>query len=486
MFIPFDKGLDMLEFTTIDSHDHYQSIFENANDGILIADPHNLQIMDANRKIIEMYGYSREELNTKKIYQVYPSHIAKEVCKKIRRLTKKKDLVVRETSQLRKDGKKLFIEISFSLINYGDKSLVLAIHRDITKRKNLETRYRQSAEKYRDLVQNSLDGIFIVRKGVILFSNPEFQKIMGFRKEALFRKPIEDLIDPEESDFIIRMMQKCEHEREGTRRYEFKALRKDGKKIDVEMTFSYIEYLGKGAVQGSIRDITERKRLEEEYVQRERLAALGEMTSEIAHEIRNPLVSIGGFARIIDRNLDAGGNNKKHIARIIREVRHLEDILSALLIYVRAGRMEFRSTDVNKVIEGVLNSLSLELKNGRVEVELHLDTMLEPIRIDEDQICQVLISLLRNSTQAMQEGGKVRIHTRRRWKYLEIEISDSGDGIEKKHMKRIFEPFFTTKTKGMGLGLAISKKIIDGHQGKIYIRSESERGATFLIDLPYA
>lgn len=250
-----------------------------------------------------------------------------------------------------------------------------------------------------------------------------------------------------------------------------------GLAIENAMIYSNLEVTNK-----SLRDAQER------LIQQERMAALGEMATSIAHEIRNPLVSIGGFARRLKDKLASDEQSKKYSEIIYQEVNRLERILQEILAFAKEAAPRFVSTDINKIIEDVLVLFrdGLVAKNINVITEFSKDMPL--ISTDPQQMKQVFINLIANAEQAMEEnGGILNITTRMSDELppeITIEISNTGPGIPHDIMANIFNPFFTTKSSGTGLGLAIVHRIINSHNGSISVKNRPDSGVTFLIRLP--
>jgi len=232
----------------------------------------------------------------------------------------------------------------------------------------------------------------------------------------------------------------------------------------------------------------ELKKAQETLIQREKLAALGEMAASVAHEIKNPLVSIGGFTRRLYKKLDNDLYEKRYTEAIIREVDRLEGILNDILSFSKASNVAFEKFNLNQIIAETLMGMEDELKSQGIEVEQSLDVNLPEISCDYQQIKQVFINLFSNSRDAMGGGGKLTVRTfplsQKDLDYIGIEIGDTGGGIPSEVLHNIFNPFFTTKGWGTGLGLAICHRIVDGHRGVIEVDNDPGRGVTFTVKLP--
>ena len=232
----------------------------------------------------------------------------------------------------------------------------------------------------------------------------------------------------------------------------------------------------------------ELKKAQETLIQREKLAALGEMAASVAHEIKNPLVSIGGFTRRLYNKLDNDIYEKRYTEAIIREVDRLEGILNDILSFSKASSVSFEKFNLNQIIAETLMGMEDELKSQGIEVEQSLDGNLPEMSCDYQQIKQVFINLFSNSRDAMGGGGRLTVRTfplsQKGLDYISIEIGDTGGGIPSEVLHNIFNPFFTTKGWGTGLGLAICHRIIDGHRGVIEVDNDPGRGVTFTVKLP--
>lgn len=232
----------------------------------------------------------------------------------------------------------------------------------------------------------------------------------------------------------------------------------------------------------------ELKKAQETLLEREKLAALGEMAASVAHEIKNPLVSIGGYARRLHKKLDNGLHEKRYTDAIIKEVGRLEGILNDILYFSKATKVVLEKFDLNRIIEETLTGMEDELRSQGIEVEKSLDGNLPEISCDYQEIKQVFINLITNAKDAMGGGGRLTVKTssfsQEDRDYIGIEIRDSGGGIPSEILHNIFNPFFTTKGWGTGLGLAICHRIVDGHGGVIEVNNDPGRGVTFTVKLP--
>ncbi len=225
--------------------------------------------------------------------------------------------------------------------------------------------------------------------------------------------------------------------------------------------------------------------LHEQLVQSEKMAALGAMMAEITHEIRNPLVSIGGFTRRLAKKMQTG-DEKKYIDIILSEVSRLEGIIHDNLSYIKEMAPQLAATDINSLLEEIFTLYEDELAQRRIRVEKDFSPRLPRLMIDPQQIKQAVINILKNAMEAMENGGTltIRTYTVDDAREAAIEFGDTGPGVSSKAMHNIFNPYYTTKTRGTGLGLPITNRIIKAHEGRIELRNKDTGGAVFTIKLP--
>ncbi len=234
-----------------------------------------------------------------------------------------------------------------------------------------------------------------------------------------------------------------------------------------------------------VRELTDaQKRL----IEQEKFRSLGEMTANIAHEIKNPLVIIGGFAKRLAKKMQDDHTEDKYIDIILKEVARLEAILNEILSYVKENPFISETCNINDFLDEILYLLSTDTSWEHIDVIKHFDTTLPLIPCDSEQLRQVFINILMNASEAMNGRGKITIQTTHasynNHPFVSVSIADTGGGINPAIMDNIFNPFLTTKEKGTGLGLAISNKIITNHHGHIDIENIVGKGVTFIVYLP--
>jgi PAS domain S-box-containing protein len=230
-----------------------------------------------------------------------------------------------------------------------------------------------------------------------------------------------------------------------------------------------------------LRDITELKRLQERLVMTERMAALGEVAAKVAHEIRNPLISVGGFAKRLEKKLN--GNLKEYADIITKEVGRLEGILNEILGFVKEIRIVKESVASESLIDDIISLIQSDIKERGISIVRESDGPIV-LYVDPGRMKEALLNLLKNAVQAIGHNGTISIKTCLHDTEAVIEITDTGEGITDENMPFIFDPFFTTKQVGTGLGLSITHRIIEEHKGRIEVKSSPGIGTTFRLFIP--
>lgn len=234
-----------------------------------------------------------------------------------------------------------------------------------------------------------------------------------------------------------------------------------------------------------LRDLREVRRLQEEVRRKEKLAALGGMAAGIAHEIRNPLSSIKGFAKYFEGQSAEGSEARELAGVMAKEVDRLNRVITELLEFAKPSDLKPRPTDVNALVEHSLRLIRQDAEGRNIRIEFAQDSHLPRVDIDPDRFTQALLNLYLNAIQAMDDGGTLAVRASADGASgIRIEVEDSGKGIPAESLGRIFNPYFTTKPSGTGLGLAIVHKVIEAHGGEIKVKSVPGHGTAFHIFIP--
>jgi PAS domain S-box-containing protein len=444
------------------------------------------KIVYANEKCEEVMGYTRKEFYSPDFN--FLSVIAPEsralVKSSFTDHMKGEEISPYEYSLITKDGKRIDSILTTKLIKYGGESAILGIVTDITERKQAEDALRESEAKYSAVVENSRDSIIIIQDGMLKFVNNSSLELMGFTSEEMIGEYFLKFVAEHYRKTVRKRYEDRMAGKEVPNMYEIVLIKKDGTAFPVELNACLVEYEGKPADLVIIRDITERKRTEEQLIQSAKLAEIGTLASGIAHEINNPLAVILGYAEVISEEEDPE-KVKKFAKEIVKNTERASNIVKWLSRYSR-GSKDSALTDVN-LNEVIDTSLEAVQHSRKCEIDIVKKFQkIPPIKGNLDELQQVFINLLNNAIDAVQSGGSISLSTNIENGLVKVKISDNGTGIPKEDINRIFDPFFTRKDvgKGSGLGLYVSSMIVKKHYGDIDVESEMGRGTTFTLKFP--
>ncbi|MGD9321050.1 MAG: ATP-binding protein, partial [Desulfobacteraceae bacterium] len=263
----------------------------------------------------------------------------------------------------------------------------------------------------------------------------------------------------------------------------------DGRRIPMDVSVSRLED-DEGTSMGHMilfRDLTEIQELKREVERSQRLASLGRLAAGIAHEIRNPLSSIKGFATYFRERYRDVPEDQKTAQIMVQEVERLNRVIGQLLEFARPMSVRKRATSIQTMIQHSLKMIERDAQAKNINIRTNLSPEIQEVSIDSDRMNQVFLNLYLNGIEAMEDGGtlSVDLYPDEGGRQIKISVSDTGTGINKEDLVHIFDPYFTTKQSGTGLGLAIVHKIIESHKGEVKVESEPEKGTTVTIILPY-
>jgi two-component system cell cycle sensor histidine kinase/response regulator CckA len=363
---------------------------------------------------------------------------------------------------------------------------------------NLETLVAESEKKYQILIDNADESIFIIQDDVIKFPNPRTIELFAYPKEEIAHIPFIDLVLDEDRGVILGQPQQIAGAKKIIPTSTFRIMRRSGETVWVDMNAVSIEWGDKPGFLVFLRDVTEKKRMEAELIQAQKMEAIGTLAGGIAHDFNNILMGILGYTSLMLLNTEPDNTSHERLKSIEHLVESGADLTKQLLGFARGGKYEVKPTDVNELVRRSSEIFGRTKKEITIHRNYQKDLYIADV--DRGQIEQVLLNLFVNAWQAMPGGGDLyletsnvtldeiytRLHSINPGNYVKISVTDNGTGMDQATQRRIFEPFFTTKGMGLGtgLGLASAYGIIKNHGGIINVYSEVGRGTTFTIYLP--
>lgn len=381
----------------------------------------------------------------------------------------------------RQGGLKQRLEITAAELKNNSQKLI----QEISTRKQAEDQYRLIADHTADIIYK-----MSITDGKFNYISPSTERILGYTQSEGLALKLTDLLTPEsyqkQSSELMMALQKGIT----SATLELYLKHKDGRIIPFEVHASMV-FNEKGQpveIVGVARDITERRKMEEQLVMQDRLASIGELTSGMAHELNNPLTSIINFSSLLLKK-ESDEETRQDITSIHHEAQRIAGIVKNLLAFTRKQPQQKQPTDINECIRKVLEMRAYEQQVNNIKVHVSYDPQLTPITANSSQLEQVFFNIVINAEYFMIEAhkaGKLEITTQRDGDIIRVLFTDNGPGISEENIKSVFSAFFTTKEAGRGTGLSLSicQGIINEHGGRIYVKSAETGGATFVIELP--
>lgn len=409
-----------------------------------------------------------------------------------------------ELQQRHKDGSIIWAEMKMSFLRDkgGRPVSILGVTRDITARKRAEESLRHSEERLKILFEYAPDGYYLCDvEGRFVDGNKAAEDLVGYKKEELIGKSFLELNLLSADQLPVAAENLAESiQRKATGPVELVLNRKDGAQVTVEVRTYPVTIGDQLLVLGNARDITERKRLQQQLFQAQKMESIGTLAGGIAHDFNNLLSGILGYASLAKTRTTRTHPTYNYIDTIERSAIRASELTAQLLAFARGGKYETKSRSLNNIVKEALKIIGRTLDKS-IEIEVHSYEPLPMIEADAGQLEQVVINLCINARDAMPDGGKLVIETdvvditedyvqmhmgSKPGLYVLLSLTDNGVGMDKATLQKVFEPFFTTKEqgKGTGLGLSMVYGVVKNHGGHVCAYSEPGEGATFKVYLP--
>ena len=488
----------------------FQTLSENAPFGMVMIDKDGT-FKYINPKFRELFGYDLTDIPDGKTWfrKAYPDlahrhHVIAQWMKDLESF-ERGERIPRIFTATCKDGTEKIVNFITVLLETGE---YLIACEDITEHLQSENALKESEERYRMAIESSNDGVAIVRKDRHIYVNKQFVKMFGFEsmEEVLGQSPYA-WIHPDDREKVIEFNRKRQRGEKVPMRYETRGIRKDGEVVYLEISATRILLHGEYVTFAYLRDITERKRAEEEKAaleeqlrQSQKMEAIGRLGGGIAHDFNNLLTVIKGYSQLSLLDLKESDPLWGNIQEIQKATQRATDLTRQLLAFSRRQILDLKVLDLNILLRD-LDKMLRRIIGEDIELVTLLEEKLGRVKIDPGQIEQVIFNLAVNARDAMPSGGKLIIETTNveldkeyarthigvvPGRYVRLSVSDTGFGMSQEISEKVFEPFFTTKDKGKGTGLGLSTVygIVRQSGGNIWVYSEPGHGTTFKIYLP--
>lgn len=488
------KREEMLRF----SEEGFKMLFENIPTGVFVSSKEG-KFLDANQALLDMLGYEKQEfLNINIATDLYRRPEDRDTFREM--MERDGHVIDYEVDFKRKDGSTIPILLT-GHARYDREGNVVGyegINVDLTQRKLMEKELQEAYDFMNKIIQSSPNSIMATdMTGNIMIWNRAAEETIGYSaNEVIGKMNIRKIYPDGMARKVMQMLQSTEYGPKGRlRSFPMLFMRRDGEVVEGTLSAAMI-YDAKGnevASVGSFVDLRERLEMEralrttqEQLLQSEKLAAMGRLTSQVAHELNNPLYGIMNTLELLKTEVSPQSKRRKILEMAHSETIRLSDMLRKMLSFSKPDQEERQPVDVNSILDEILLLHEKQLRELDIKIESDFTEGLGWVNASKNQLRQVFLNMVANARDAMPNGGSLTVSTSNEADMVKVEISDTGMGIPKENLSKIFDSFFTTKdeVKGVGLGLSVCYGFIKDHGGDIKVQSQVGAGTTFTITLP--
>ncbi len=481
------------------SEEDYKRLFENVRSGIYVSSKEG-KFLNANKALLDMLGYKTKE-EFLKIDIAKDLYLRPKDRRKWQEMIEKDGYVIDyEVDFKRKDGSPISA-LHTGHVRYDQQGKILGyegINVDQSQRKRMEKELREAHDFLDKIIKSSPNAIIATdMKGNIIVWNSAAEETLGYKTEEVIGKMnIREIYPEGMANKVMKMMRSPEYGGIGQcKSYPMVHVRRDGTTIDGNLS-ARIVYDAQGkeiASVGIFVDLKERLAMErklretqEKLLQSEKLAAMGRLTSQIAHELNNPLYGIMNTLELLKTEISPQSKRRKILDMALSETVRLTELLRKMLRFSKPDEEKKQATNVNIILDEILLLFGKQLQENSIRISTNFADNLEKVYASRNQLRQVFLNMIANARDAMPDEGTLTIKTFAKRDTVYIEITDTGIGIKEDNINKIFDDFFTTKNsvKDVGLGLSVCYEFVKEHGGNIRVSSEWGSGTTFTISLP--
>jgi PAS domain S-box-containing protein len=486
-----------------DSELKYRTLVEESFDGIFVQK--GTEIIFANKLLHDMLGYEEGKLLGLAHWLVYHPEYQQITRERAQaRMRGEKSPSQYQVKLQRKDGSWFYGEVSARSVILDSEPGVQVWVKDITERKRAEEALKESEEKYRLLVENANDAIFIVQDDFVKFHNKKTEDLTGYPAEKLAKIPFSTFYHHEDRNMILERRRRREKGETPANTYPVRIIGRSGEELWVELSTALIKWQGRPATLNFFRDITQQKKLKAQLQRAQKMEAIGTLAGGVAHDLNNILSGLVSYPELLLMDLPEDSLLRKPILTIKKSGEKAAAIVQDLLTLARRGVAVTEVVNLNNIISEYLRSPEyekLKFYHPNIQVETNLETELLNISGSPVHLSKTIMNLVSNAAEAMTHGGSIFISAKNQYidkpiggydgaagcDYVVCSISDTGVGISPDDMEKIFEPFYTKKVmgrSGTGLGMAVVWGTIKDHKGYIDVQSTEGKGTTFTLYFP--
>ncbi|MGM0844373.1 MAG: PAS domain S-box protein [Bacillota bacterium] len=458
------------------SEELFKDLFEEAIDAIVLWDQDG-RVLRANRSALKIFECTLSEILTKKIEDfVYPLEMTK--FESVTHELKAKGAVRDEVLFLMPNNQLKHLEFTSKLHSVDGYNMT--IFRNVSERHQMEKSLRESEERFRKIFEGTLDGMVLTNhSGQVVDANPVALEILSIEKDQLIGSDTKDVFKIKENEEAEYLKYQMKLKEDGHANYIklFKLDEERHQHLELSSKYNLLSNLNLTV----IRDITEEVELQDQLRKSDTLSVVGELAAGIAHEIRNPMTALKGFIQLLESSM--GADHEMYFHVIKTELQRIDSIITEFLILAKPQAVQYQKTDLVKIMKDTLELLNAQAVMHNVQFNEQYDKEIPAIFAEPNQLKQVFINIVKNAIEVMPKGGSISIAINKKDENkVRISITDEGMGIPKEKIKKLGEPFYTTKERGTGLGLMVTFKIVEEHEGVVEVDSELGKGTTFHID----
>ena len=481
------------------SEEYYKRLFENIHCGVYVSSKEG-KFLDANQALLDMLGYeSREEFLSIDIEK--DLYVRPEDRQEFQKLMEREGRVTDyEVDFRRKDGGIVSV-LHTSQARYDEQGNVLGyegLNVDQTNRKQMEKDLQEANDFLNKVIRSSPNAILGAdMKGNIFMWNKSAEEILEYSADEVIGKMnIRKIYPKGMAKEVMKMMRSSEYGGPGRlRAYPMIHMRKDGEVIEGSLSAAIIyDALGREVASvGIFVDLRETLDMErrlvetqEQLLQSEKLAAMGRLISQIAHELNNPLYGIMNTLELLKTEVSPENKRRRVLDMALSETVRLSELLRKMLSFSKADQEEKQPVDVNTILDEILILMAVQLRENSIKIKRSFEGRLGKVYASKNQLRQIFLNMITNAREAMPEGGNLTVKTFSKGEWIHIELSDTGLGIREEHLDKVFDAFFTTKdsVKGVGLGLSVCYGFVKDHGGDLKVVSNVGKGTTFTTVFP--
>lgn len=482
-----ERELDRAQNALIESEEKYRTLIQNANEGIAVMQGNQFKLV--NNKLVEITGFSEDELMGLQIEEIiHPADIETTLNNYYLRLSDKEAPSLQEFRIMYPDDDIRWVQVHSVKIVWDGKPATLDFISDITAKKKAESALIVSENRFRQIFEKTSDAIAVIQNEALRLVNPRFSSLFSDFNKLPDNEVFLDELTQINRDFIRSLIRQSEN----SQQFPLKAKNQSNTSADFNVSISEIMWNNEPALLAIIRDVSEQLALEAQLLQAQKMESIGRLAGGVAHDFNNLLTVINGYSEIAMMSLTESNPVYNDLVQINTTIQRAANLTKQLLAFSRRQVLQSRVVELNGIISNMQNMLR-RIVSEKIEMEAVFVPELCKVKADPSQIEQVIINLVVNASDALPQGGKIRLNTFHSEKVTDgigtgsvgFSVTDNGIGIAPEIMEHIFEPFFTTKeASGTGLGLSTVYGIVKQSGGDIIVDSEIGKGTTFTILFP--